>query len=131
MQVYTCLRSFIGKTQAYVPDMPVNMRQLIVRWAIALPYAMRTHLLDYKPGSDALQELLRPDEVILHHLTRPLLWLCDYAVEGCLMFPDSFNVPRRFASGNGHEGDEVVTGIIRTFHVPKRRKIALYSRRIL
>ena len=62
-QVYTCCRVFIAKTQAYAPAMPVHTRKLILRWTIALPYVMRTHLVDYKPGSDSLEELLTRPEV--------------------------------------------------------------------
>lgn len=41
----------------------MRKRKFILRWTIALPYVMRTHLIDYKPGSDSLEELLPHDEV--------------------------------------------------------------------
>lgn len=66
VQVYTTCRTFIAKLQAYAPDAPVNTRKLVLRWVIALPYVMRTHLVDYKPGSDSLEELLPKEEVRSH-----------------------------------------------------------------
>lgn len=53
----------MAKLQAYAPEMPMSSRKLILRWVIVLPYAMRTHLVDYKPGSDSLEELLPEEEV--------------------------------------------------------------------
>ena len=61
--VYTWCRSFLVRAQAYAPDCDIAMRRLLLRWTIALPYLMRSHLSDYKPGSDALQHLLTVDEV--------------------------------------------------------------------
>jgi hypothetical protein len=43
------------------------MRQLFLRWTIALPYLMRSHLLDYHKGSDSLEELLLDAEVCPVH----------------------------------------------------------------
>ena len=45
------------------PDCPLHLRKALMRWTITLPYVMRTHLLDYEPGVDALEELLTSDEV--------------------------------------------------------------------
>lgn len=56
------------------PDCPLHLRKALMRWTITLPYVMRTHLLDYEPGVDALEELLTNDEVAW--LRRPVdgLW---------------------------------------------------------
>lgn len=43
--------------------MAVPLRKALFRWAIALPYVMRSHLLDYAHGSEALEELLTAEEV--------------------------------------------------------------------
>lgn len=65
--VYTECRMFVARAQSYSPEMPIPMRRLIMRWVIALPYLLRSHLLDYQPGSDSVEELLRPEEVRLRH----------------------------------------------------------------
>jgi hypothetical protein len=53
----------IARFQAYAHDAPLPMRKLILRWIIALPYLMRSHLVDYKPGSDSLEHLFTEAEV--------------------------------------------------------------------
>ena len=45
------------------PECPLHLRKALMRWTITLPYVMRTHLLNYEPGTDALEELLTRDEV--------------------------------------------------------------------
>ena len=57
---------FIGKAQAYLHDTDVSTRKMILRWTIALPYLLRSHLLNYKPGCDELDKLLTPAEVCSH-----------------------------------------------------------------
>jgi ion channel-forming bestrophin family protein len=61
--VYTDCRMFILKSQALCRNAPDNLRKAILRWTIALPYAMRTHLTNYKPGADSLELLLTQAEV--------------------------------------------------------------------
>ena len=45
------------QVQSQAPDTPVHVRRALVRWTIALPYTMRCHLMDYKPGSGAAHVL--------------------------------------------------------------------------
>ena len=60
---YSWLRSFTSRAQAYLPDAPPLVRAALLRWTIALPYLMRSHLMSYAPGSDSLETLLTADEV--------------------------------------------------------------------
>lgn len=60
---YTHCRTLMARFQGYAHDAPLPMRKLLLRWIIALPYLMRSHLADYKPGSDSLEHLLTQDEV--------------------------------------------------------------------
>jgi hypothetical protein len=53
----------VTSAQAFAPGAPLPQRMALLRWTIALPYVMRAHLLDYKPGSDSLDELLTLEEV--------------------------------------------------------------------
>jgi hypothetical protein len=55
--------NFIVQAQAYLPHARANTRKMLLRWTIALPYLLRSHLLNYKPGSDSLEELLTANEV--------------------------------------------------------------------
>jgi hypothetical protein len=57
--------NFIIKSQTYLHDAPLAVRQMLLRWTIALPYLLRSHVLDYKPGADSLEELLTDAEVCL------------------------------------------------------------------
>lgn len=63
--VYVYCRSLIYTVQAHAPNAPLEQRMALLRWTIVLPYVMRTHLLDYKDGSDSVEELLTADEVRL------------------------------------------------------------------
>ena len=49
-----------------MPDASPKVRKLLLRWTLALPYLMRSHLLEYKVGADTLGELLTEVEVRLH-----------------------------------------------------------------
>ena len=61
--IYISTRNLILKSQSFGPaTMTQRQRLLIVRWVIALPYVLRSHLLSYVPGSLALEHLLTPDE---------------------------------------------------------------------
>ena len=62
---YSWLRSFTSRAQAYLPNAPPPVRAALLRWTIALPYLMRSHLMSYAPGSDSLEALLTADEVRL------------------------------------------------------------------
>lgn len=46
------------QVQSQAPDTPEPVRRALVRWTIALPYTMRCHLMDYKPGSGAFHVFL-------------------------------------------------------------------------
>jgi predicted membrane chloride channel (bestrophin family) len=61
--VYTHCRMLIARFQAYARDAPLPVRKLILRWIVAMPYLMRSHLADYKPGCDSLEHLLTKAEV--------------------------------------------------------------------
>ena len=61
--VYTWCRTFLMRLQAYKHDMPISLRQFMLRWTIALPYLMRSHLSDYRPGCDSIEDLLTHNEV--------------------------------------------------------------------
>ena len=54
---------FVTRIQSYRHSIPVPMRQYFLRWTIALPYLLRSHLRDYEPGADSIEELLLPEEV--------------------------------------------------------------------
>jgi hypothetical protein len=60
---YTHCRMLIVALIGYATDAPIPMRKLLLRWVIALPYLMRSHLMDYKPGCDSLEHLLTDTEV--------------------------------------------------------------------
>jgi hypothetical protein len=49
--------------KGYAHDATIPMRKFLLRWVIALPYLMRSHLVDYKPGCDSLEHLLTEPEV--------------------------------------------------------------------
>jgi predicted membrane chloride channel (bestrophin family) len=55
--------TFVAKAQAYLATADPNARKLLMRWAIALPYIMRSQLLDNRAGSDSLEDLLTTSEV--------------------------------------------------------------------
>ena len=51
-------------------DCSLKLRKALMRWTITLPYIIRAHLLEYGPGTNALDELLTKDEV--EWLRRPV-----------------------------------------------------------
>jgi hypothetical protein len=79
--VYTWCRTFLMRIQAYAHGMPLPMRQLFLRWTIALPYLMRSHLSDYRPGSDSIETLLTASEA---RCASHLVWLHCCSLRGCM-----------------------------------------------
>ena len=63
LNVYTNI--FITKAQAFLPHADPAVRKLLLRWTVAMPFLLRSHLLDYAEGSDSLEELLTATEVRL------------------------------------------------------------------
>ena len=61
--VYTWCRTFMSRMVGYAHNVPPPMRQFTLRWTIALPYLLRSHLSYYKPGSDNIEALLTAEEV--------------------------------------------------------------------
>jgi predicted membrane chloride channel (bestrophin family) len=61
--IYTQCRMLMARFQGYAYDAPIPVRKLLLRWIIALPYLVRSHLMDYKPGCDSLEHLLSKHEV--------------------------------------------------------------------
>lgn len=61
--MYTYCRTFLARMEAYAGDADLPMRQFLMRWTIALPYLMRSHLTGYLPGSDSIEALLTEPEV--------------------------------------------------------------------
>ena len=57
------MRELIVRLHMYCYDAPLPMRQLMVRWVIALPYLMRMHLEEYADHAGSLEKLLTPAEV--------------------------------------------------------------------
>ena len=60
---FTYMRQLMVRLQTYCYDAPLPMRQLMVRWVIALPYLMRMHLEEYADHAGSLEKLLTPAEV--------------------------------------------------------------------
>lgn len=61
--VYTNMRSLLRKAMNYSPNATLAQRQMFVRWVVAAPYIMRSHLMDYIPGSIDLSDLLTEMEI--------------------------------------------------------------------
>ena len=95
---YTHCRTLLARFQGYAHDAPLPMRKLILRWIIALPYLMRSHLADYKPGSDSLEHLLTESEVrvhpgLLHNVGVYACVVAAVAVTRFTHFAAGFHVP--------------------------------------
>lgn len=77
VNVYTNV--FLTKAQAFLPGADAAARKLLLRWTIALPYLLRSHLLDYESGADSLENVLTATEVRCR--VRPARWMplcvCD------------------------------------------------------
>ena len=60
---FTYTRMFMIRAQTYAYNAPVPMRQLLLRWTIAMPYLMRMHIEEYRVDAGNMKALLTPAEV--------------------------------------------------------------------